>query len=94
MYRGVVYFKVFAYLRDYKTIKTKTIMYTIVNYSEKAIALTGDTKIIKDQLKNLVGRYNAHLTCGAGWIFSKSKEVVLRKFLDFPRKNLTRLNNF
>lgn len=64
-------------------------MYTIVNYSEKAIALTGDTKIIKDQLKNLGGRYNAHLTCGAGWIFSKSKEVALRKFLDFPQMNET-----
>jgi antirestriction protein len=45
----------------------------IVDYSEKAIALIGDTKAIKEKLKKLGGRFNPRLSCGAGWIFSKSK---------------------
>lgn len=52
--------------------------YSIIDYSEKAIAVTGDTKSIKDTLKNLGGRFNPRLTCGAGWIFSKSKESAVR----------------
>ena len=54
----------------------------IVNYSEKAIAIVGDTRAIKETLKALGGRFNAHLTCGAGWIFSKSKEVAIRAALN------------
>lgn len=45
----------------------------IIDYSEKAIAVIGDTKPIKDQLKELGGRFNSRLTCGAGWIFPKTK---------------------
>jgi hypothetical protein len=45
----------------------------IVDYSEKAIAVIGDTKPIKDELKALGGRFNFRLTCGAGWIFPKTK---------------------
>ena len=62
-----------------KAIKTEGIQ--IINYSEKAIAIIGETRAIKDTLKNLGGRFNAHLTCGAGWIFSKAKETTLRNAL-------------
>ena len=62
-----------------KAIKTKGIQ--LINYSEKAVAIIGDTRSIKDTLKTLGGRFNAHLTCGAGWIFSKSKEATLRNAL-------------
>ena len=62
-----------------KAIKTEGIQ--LINYSEKAIAIIGDTRAIKDTLKTLGGRFNAHLTCGAGWIFSKSKESTLRNAL-------------
>ena len=62
-----------------KAIKTEGIQ--IINYSEKAIAIVGDTREIKDTLKTLGGRFNAHLTCGAGWIFSKAKETTLRNAL-------------
>lgn len=62
-----------------KAIKTKGIQ--LINYSEKAVAIIGDTRAIKDTLKNLGGRFNAHLTCGAGWIFSKAKETTLRNAL-------------
>ena len=54
----------------------------LIDYSEKAIAIVGDTRAIKDTLKTLGGRFNAHLTCGAGWIFSKSKEDSLRAALN------------
>ena len=54
----------------------------IVNYSEKALAIVGDTRAIKDTLKALGGRFNAHLTCGAGWIFSKSKEDAIKAALN------------
>ena len=62
-----------------KAIKTEGIQ--LINYSEKAIAIIGETRAIKDTLKNLGGRFNAHLTCGAGWIFSKAKETTLRNAL-------------
>lgn len=60
--------------------------YTIVNYSEKAVAIFGDTRAIKEQLSALGGRFNMHLTLKgkkcAGWIFQKSKEDDLRKLVN------------
>ncbi len=53
----------------------------IIDYSEKAIALIGDTRPIADKLKELGGRFNPRLTCGAGWIFSKRKEQEIRNLL-------------
>lgn len=68
-----------------KTNKTETIEakgVQIIDYSEKAIAVVGDTRAIKETLKTLGGRFNAHLTCGAGWIFSKSKEATIKEALN------------
>ena len=68
-----------------KTNETKTINakgLQIIDYSEKAIAIVGETRAIKDTLKSLGGRFNAHLTCGAGWIFSKSKEDAIKATLN------------
>ena len=68
-----------------KTTKPETIEakgLQIIEYSEKAVAIVGDTRAIKDTLKTLGGRFNAHLTCGAGWIFSKSKEATLKEALN------------
>jgi hypothetical protein len=60
--------------------------YTIVDYSEKAIAIFGDTKAIKDQLSAMGGRFNMYLTLNgkkcAGWIFQKSKEDDLRRLVN------------
>jgi len=53
----------------------------IIDYSERAIAVVGDTKPIKEQLKALGGKFNFRLTCGAGWIFSKSKLALLKSQL-------------
>lgn len=53
----------------------------LVYYSEKAFVLIGDTKAIKDKLKELGGRFNARLSCGAGWIFSKKKADEVRNLM-------------
>jgi len=63
---------------------------TIVSYSEKSIAVFGDTKPIKDDLKSLGGRFNKSLkgpnnTTQPGWIFmAKSKpaleQLIAQKF--------------
>ena len=54
---------------------------TLVEYSTKAVAVFGETKAIKDELKAMGGRFNSRLTFGgkklAGWIFSKSQEQRL-----------------
>ena len=56
--------------------------YEIIDYSEKAIAVCGDTKAIKDELKSLGGRFNPRLSCGAGWVFPKSKREQLTALLN------------
>lgn len=47
---------------------------TVIDYSDKSIAVIGDTKAVKDRLREMGGRFNARLSCGPGWIFSKSKK--------------------
>lgn len=57
----------------------------MVDYSEKAIAVFGDTKAIKEQLKELGGRFNPSLNYNgekrAGWIFSKKKADEVRNLM-------------
>lgn len=57
----------------------------VVDYSEKAIAVFGDTKAIKEQLKELGGRFNPALNHNgekrAGWIFSKKQADKVRALL-------------
>ena len=53
---------------------------TIVDYSEKALAVIGETKAIKESLKSWGGSFNPGLTVNeervAGWIFSKKKTSI------------------
>ncbi len=59
--------------------------FILVDYSEKAIALFGDTKPIKDRLSDIGGRFNGRLTHDgqkrAGWIFQKAKEAQVRQLI-------------
>lgn len=55
--------------------------FQVIDYSEKAIAVVGDTRDIKDKLKALGGRFNPKLSCGAGWIFSKKQRAEVEKLL-------------
>lgn len=54
----------------------------LVDYSDKSFAITGETYPIKAQLKALGGKFNYHLTCGAGWIFNKAKAYTVRRALN------------
>lgn len=62
-----------------------TLNLEIVEYSEKAIAVFGDTKPIKDVLKDLNGLFRANLTHNgerrAGWIYSRKQEQKVRETL-------------
>src|SRR5665647_3420229 len=64
--------------------------FTIVGYSEKSVAIFGDTKAIKEQLAALGGRFNKYLTQNgqksAGWVFPKSKEPELRQLININHK--------
>ena len=53
----------------------------MIDYSERSIALIGDTRPIKDKLKEIGGKFNPHLSCGAGWIFPKSKMEEIQNYL-------------
>jgi hypothetical protein len=59
--------------------------FVIVEYSDKALAVFGDTKPVKDQLMALGGRFNPRLSYEdgkrAGWIFGKSKEQEVKNLL-------------
>lgn len=57
----------------------------VVEYSEKAIAVFGDTKAVKDQLKELGGRFNPALKYNgekrSGWIFSKKQADKVKELV-------------
>lgn len=57
----------------------------VVDYSEKAIAVFGDTKAIKERLKELGGRFNPSLNYNgekrAGWIFSKKQADKVKELI-------------
>lgn len=53
----------------------------IVEYSEKAIAVYGETRQYAEQFKKIGGYFNARLREGAGWIFSKKRELEVRSLL-------------
>ena len=55
--------------------------YSIIDYSDKAIAVTGDTRKIAAELRALGGRFNPRLTCGPGWIFPAKKRAELEALL-------------
>lgn len=57
----------------------------IVDYSEKAIAVFGETKAIKDELKALGGKFNPALKYNgekrSGWIFSKKQADKVKELI-------------
>lgn len=68
--------------------KEKENRFTLVVYSDKCLALFGDTKSVKDQLKAIGGRYNPNLrpfgndTKAPGWVFSKNKRAEIEKIIN------------
>jgi hypothetical protein len=61
----------------------------IIEYSPKSIAVIGETKPIKDELRSLGGKFNFRLTCGPGWIFRLTDMEKVIKFLsNRPNRSL------
>lgn len=54
----------------------------MIDYSEKAFAIIGDTKPIKQTLGRLGGTFNYRLSCGPGWIFPKTKINTVKQALN------------
>lgn len=50
-------------------------------YSEKSIAVFGETKPWSTNLRNLGGKFNGKLRRGPGWIFQREKEPELMQFI-------------
>lgn len=50
------------------------------DYSAKCIVVYGDTKVHKEKLKELGGKYNGNLSVGPGWVFSNKKREELMKW--------------
>ena len=59
--------------------------YKLIDYSDKAVALFGNTKPIRDTLKEIGGRFNPCLNVEgakvAGWVFPKAKRDVLEQLI-------------
>lgn len=55
----------------------------IVEYSDRAIAVIGDTYPVREKLKNLGGKFNSRLSCGAGWVFSRNRREELNAAFNF-----------
>ncbi len=57
----------------------------VENYSERAVAIFGDTKPFKDQLLALGGKFNENLRRGEektpGWIFPVKRKEELERFI-------------
>jgi hypothetical protein len=56
-------------------------MISVENYSANAIAVFGDTKTWKNELKNLGGKYNPNLKGQPGWIFNKNQEEIVNSLV-------------
>lgn len=54
----------------------------VVEYTEKSIAVFGNTKDYKEELKDLGGKYNPNLQGQPGWIFSKQRQDEVVDFVD------------
>jgi hypothetical protein len=73
-------------IREKKREKDARPAVTIIDYSEKAIAVVGDTKPLKDQLKAARGRFNPFLKDQegnrfAGWVFSKKRKEQVERII-------------
>jgi hypothetical protein len=73
-------------IKNFDDFKSNDI--SIVDYSDRAVAVFGNSYPIKDKLKDLNGRFNKFLTNPktgkkeAGWIFPKTRKDELEKIIN------------
>jgi hypothetical protein len=56
-------------------------------YTEKSFVLKGDTRMYKDEIKNLGGKWNTLLKCGPAWIFPNTKKENVENWLNLKSCN-------
>ena len=57
----------------------------VIDYTSKSIVVTGETKPLKNQLKELGGRFNPNLTSGPGWVFNVIHRDKVEALLKDPK---------
>ena len=62
---------------------------SVEEYSERSIVVRGDTRPYKEDLKKLGGKYNSRLSGEPGWIFPKSKQNDIVKFIKGGKRLVT-----
>lgn len=62
----------------------------IIDYSEKSIAVIGDSMAFYKPLKKLGGSWNRGLSCGPGWIFSAKKRAQVEAILNGEKPEITK----
>lgn len=74
-------------IQEPQSCAAKNLKLELVQYSDKALAVFGDTIAVKDSLKALGGRFNPALTHNGekkcGWIFSNAKRMELEQLFNF-----------
>lgn len=77
-------FILIKYTRKMSTAKISDLVYEDFTspYGQACVAVYGDTKKHKDNLKQLGGRYNPNLAKGVGWVFTKPQESILIDYIN------------
>lgn len=65
----------------------------VEDYSSKSIVVYGETKIYKEKLKELGGKYNGNLSVGPGWIFSNKKKEEIIEWQQSLSSNISNFDN-
>lgn len=55
---------------------------TLEQYSEKSFVLRGDTRPYKEDIKKIGGKWAPKLQDGPGWLFPKTKQDIVDKWLN------------
>lgn len=71
------------------TSKAKFDDINISDYTARSVAVQGDTRKYKEDLKKLGGKYNGQLKGGPGWIFPKTSEKDLVAFINGGKRLVT-----
>lgn len=54
---------------------------SVEDYTERSVVVRGETRTYKEDLKKLGGKYNGRLKGSPGWIFPKTMEKDIKKFI-------------
>ena len=70
-------------INEFKKEKKEAIKELIIeDYSEKSFVIKNSSKILKEELKFVGGKWNSRLKTGPGWIFRMSDKDRIKKHFD------------